>query len=142
MKPYILSFVSPKDYELFLKIERVVQKMPELDLGKDEKREKISVSCHMITRALAYYFPVEYRDGYFFKKHLQHSWLVRGNYIIIDPYPVLMVGAPIMVTNRLVMSPWRFLYNEQLIPELNTLLFRKRVEKVIETMGDTIATLQ
>jgi len=142
MKPYILSFVSSEDYNLFLQIRRVVQEIPEIDIGRDEKGKKILVSCHMITRALAYYFPVEYRDGYFFQKHLQHSWLVRGNYIIIDPYPVLMVGAPIMVTNRLVMSPWRFLYNEQLIPELNTPLFRKRLEKVIKTMGDTIAILQ
>lgn len=142
MKPYILSFVSPEDYELFLKIEGVVREMPEVDLGKDKRGEKISVSCHMITRALAHFFPVEHRDGYFFKKHLQHSWLVRGNYIIIDPYPILMVGAPIMVTNRLIMSPWRFLYKECLIPGLDAPPFLERVKKVIKTMGDTIATLQ
>lgn len=142
MKPYILSFVSSKDYNLFLQIKRVVQEMPEVDLGGDKRGKKILVSCHMIARALAHYFPVEYRDGYFFEKHLQHSWLVRGNWIIIDPYPILMLEIPIMVTNRLVMSPWRFLYKECLIPELDTPLFLKRVEKVTEKVGDVIAALQ
>ena len=60
------SVVTPlEDLALFHKIEKIVQAMPEVDLGKDEKGEKIIVSCHMITRTLARFFPVRYRDGYF-----------------------------------------------------------------------------
>jgi len=114
--------------------------MPEVDLGKDDEGKKVIVSCHMITRALARFFPVRYRDGYFGEFN-QHSWLITKNGLIIDPYPVAVVGGPMLIDTR-YMTPWRSLYHEGSFSRLSNPTFLRQVDKVFEVVRQTIAKLE
>ena len=120
MKPHMTDVVSQEDLFLFQKIEMVVHEMPEVDLGVDLRGEKVLVSCHMIARALAHLF----------------SWLEvkRGYSLIIDPYPVALVGGPIMVHAGFITTPWRTLYIEAKLANLGGLAFRKHVKLVEKSM--------
>lgn len=139
LKIFSSIVVPPEDLALFKNIEKIIEAMPEVDLGKDEKGEKVLVSCHMICRALSRFFPVKYKDGYFgdFNKH---SWLVTQSGLIIDPYPVAVVGGPILIEMRYV-TPWRKLYREASFPELSNPNFRKNVDKIFEALRQTIKNL-
>ena len=140
MKSHASVVVPPEDLALFHKIEKIIQAMPEVDLGKDKEGKKIVVSCHMITRALARFFPVRYRDGYFGEFN-QHSWLITKNGLIIDPYPVAVVGGPILIDTR-YMTPWRSLYHEGSFSRLSNPTFLRQVDKVFEVVRQTIAKLE
>ena len=140
MKSYASIVVPPEDLALFYKIEKVIHEMPEVDLGRDKEGKKIVVSCHMICRALAKFFPVKCKDGYFGEFNL-HSWLITENRLIIDPYPVAVVGGPILIDTR-YMTPWRSLYHEGSFSRLSNPDFLKQVEKVTEVVRKTIEKLK
>ena len=137
MKPHMTDVVSQEDLFLFQKIESVVREMPEVDLGVDLQGEKVLVSCHMIARALAHLFSeVEWKDGYFARRGQRHSWLeVKRSYkLIIDPYPIALIGGPIMVYAGFITTPWCGLYIEAKLANLGGLAFRKYVRLVEKSM--------
>ncbi len=111
MTPYVMREVSKGDLALYKRIRRTVQRLPDLDLGRDGRGRPVPISCHMVCRALAAHFPVSCRDGYFGEGAATHSWLLTGARLIIDPYPWAMVGGPVMVYAE-GLSPWRALYRE------------------------------
>jgi len=139
LKPYASSGIPAEELILFHKIEKVIQEMPEIDLGKNEKGEKVVLSCHMITRALARFFPLTYKDGYFGNFN-QHSWLVTKEGLVIDPYPVAVVGGPILIDTRF-MTGWSSLYQEASFPKLSNPIFLKNVDKVAEAVHQTMKKL-
>jgi len=117
--------------------------MPDTDLGKNEKGQKVLVSCHMVARALAHFFPVKCKDGTFGKSHgysWDHSWLVTKKGLTIDAYPVGVIGGPILIDTR-YMTPWYRLYKEERLPKLESEFFLKNIEKVTEVVRQTIETL-
>lgn len=108
MIPYVYHYIALEDLELFARIERVVEEMQDPDLGFDETGEPIIMSCHMLARALRKMYPVRVCDGYFAVGY-EHSWLLTANGNLIDPYPVAVIGGPIMYDGS-VASPARQLY--------------------------------
>ena len=63
MKPYALKVIQPEDVFLFGKIKKAIEELPHVNLGRDEKGREIELSCHMLARAVAKFFPVRVRDG-------------------------------------------------------------------------------
>jgi len=96
MTPYARRFVSDEEFELFLKIRELVTKLPDLDLGLDHSGHKIDLSCHMLVRAVATIFSLEFVVGYFTVGY-QHSWVLTPNGNVIDVYPVATLGGPILM---------------------------------------------
>jgi hypothetical protein len=96
MTPYARQFVSDKEFELFLKIKELVTKLPDLNLGPDHFGHEIELSCHMLARAVADIFSLEFMDGYFTIGY-KHSWVLTPKGQIIDVYPVAMLGGPILM---------------------------------------------
>jgi hypothetical protein len=95
--PYAATRVPARDLEVFEDVRRKVRRLPDLDLGRDEKGEILELSCHMLARAIALIHPVlEIRDGYY-TFHFEHSWLVTPDFNIVDVYPVGIVGGPVLV---------------------------------------------
>ena len=150
MEPYALEIIAPADLSLFYKIREVVTKMPEVDLGTRSDRKvrgigngKVYVSCHMLTRALAVCFPVKVKDGHFHGLW-EHSWLVTENErTIIDPYPVAVVGGPILLDIS-CLSPWmkEGVYEEGVLSSLNKdPNFPSYVVKVTEVVCKTAKRL-
>jgi hypothetical protein len=140
MKPYAVYFVPPGDLALFHQIEKIVQELPDVDLGVNEKGQKVLISCHMVARALARFFPaVRCRDGYFGNTH-KHSWLVTRSSLVIDVYPIAVTGGPILVDIRFI-SPWGSLYQEANLPGLKGVRFRKNLDKLVEAVRQTMAAL-
>lgn len=103
MTPYMRGQVAEEDYSIFTRIRTVVERMSDVPLPSGKP-----VSCHHLCRALADLFGIEYRDGHF--GSAQHSWLLVGPHIV-DPYPVGVLGGPILLETRF-MLPWRGLYTE------------------------------
>lgn len=137
MEPYMTGLISQEDLFLFQKIEKVVHEMPEVDLGVDQLGDRMLISCHMVSRALAHLFPeVEWKDGYFARFGQRHSWLKikRSPNLTIDPYPVALVGGPIMVHGGFITTPWDKLYIEAKLADLGGLVFRKCVRTVEQAM--------
>lgn len=97
MTPYCRRFITVEEIELFQEIRDAVNKMPDIDLGMDEEKEPIILSCHMLARGVAKVFPVRCVDGYFYPS-LQHSWVVipKTN-SVIDVYPIQIWGGPFLV---------------------------------------------
>ncbi|MBU0546712.1 hypothetical protein KJ735_00830 [Patescibacteria group bacterium] len=143
MKPYACSVVPREDLFLFSQIEKIIQEMPDIDFGKNKKREEIFLSCHMIVRALARLFPLEIKDGFFGSN--THSWLITKNGLIIDPYPVAVVGGPILIETRFI-TVWKSLYKETSLSRstlsgLNGADFLKNVDRVTKIIQQTMARL-
>jgi hypothetical protein len=130
MDPHVLP-VFPKDVvRLFFDIKSVFENIPQekVLVQKTESGNDRVISCHMICRALANFFPVDCRDGYFVGKLCPHSWLIPKarwsvepyfyeNYII-DPYPWLTASGPILVYS-FAHSPWKKIYQETDLPDVN-----------------------
>lgn len=114
MKPYVLSLIAQEDAELFAKIQRVVEKFPDIDFGKGETGEKLDLSCHILARAIGKVFGLRHVDGYFYP-NFKHTWLVTGNGNVIDVYPVGMLGGPILVDGSDFYSPARWIYKKKRI---------------------------
>ena len=96
MKPYALKVIPPEDVFLFGKIKKAIEDLPHVNLGRDEKGREIELSCHMLARAVAKFFPVRVRDG-FYANMLPHSWVVTENGHLIDIYPMATIGGPILI---------------------------------------------
>ncbi len=110
MTPHIRRFVLNKDYELFMRIRAVVEKLPDIDLGRDEDGENIILSCHMLARALGKVFGLRWVDG-LYAGIGQHSWLVFPHKMyILDCYPVHTLGGPLLVNAKDFLSPGQMLY--------------------------------
>ena len=136
MKPYMASLVTEENHILFQKISQIIEALPDIDLGKDAKGRKVLVSCHMIVRGLARIFTeVERHDGYF-GKIMGHSWLTikSDSRLIIDPYPVALIGGPIMVHSGFFTVPWNRLYIEARLPYIGGQEFRRHVGVVTRAL--------
>lgn len=110
MTPFARQFISDGEIALLEEVRNAVLRLPDIDLGVDEKGKPIIMSCHILARALARVFRLKFKDGYFFLQY-EHSWLVtiKGN--VIDAYPIAMIGGPILMDGQ-VCSPSRRLYVE------------------------------
>ena len=141
MKTYMESLMTPEEVAFFRVIERLMHEMPEVDLGLNHQGHKISVSCHMVCHALAQLFPqLECQDGYFARKGIEHSWLTLNRDFIIDPYPVAIMGGPIMADCRYIGLPWQNLYipSRERFPCLDAPNFPKHVEKITNVMQSVL----
>jgi len=137
MKPHMTTLVEEENLLLFQKIERAIQGLPDIELGKDTQEEEVLVSCHMIARALARVFPeVESHDGYFARRGQRHSWLTirRDSRLIIDPYPIALLGGPIMVHGGYITTPWDRLYIKARLSNLGGVEFRRHVNLVTKVL--------
>lgn len=110
MTPYAQRFVSSEEVALFEKIKDVVTRLPDIDLGENEDKEPIILSCHILARAVAKIFNLKVVDGYF-AKYYDHSWLTGPGGHIIDTYPVATLGGPILMDNQRF-SPAKTLYQK------------------------------
>ena len=141
MKPYMRLSVDPGELLLFYSIKRVVQKMPDIELEEDERTKGKIISCHMLARALACFFPLKCKDGYFgTKPSREHSWFLTSSGLILDVYPIGLIGGPVLLDTR-HMTLWESLYREKRIPEIFTPSFERNVSRVTEVVGETIKTL-
>lgn len=136
MTPYALirGGIPKDDVVMFEKIGTAVRALPDVD----ENGEEIILSCHILARALAQVFSLEFKDGYFYP-NFEHSWLVTPRNNIIDAYPVGMLtgsnGGPILIDGGRC-SPARWLYKEK-AEVTRSFLARKQqqaVSKIIELL--------
>jgi hypothetical protein len=126
--------------DLFRKIRGVVEAMPDVDLGEDGRGKKIEVSCHMLARAIAAYFPVECADGYFTPNQWPHSWLLTSRGNLIDVYPWAAVGGPVLLVGR-ALCPWRGLFRAAELDVVYEAGFSENVLKVTEAVRAAMQTL-
>jgi len=110
MIPFAARHVSTEERELFNKIFKVINELPEIDLGVDEYERKIELSCHILARATAKVFSQKYEDGYYFPNH-PHSWIRTQDGHLIDVYPVATIGGPILIVEG-INSPIRWQYEK------------------------------
>ncbi len=96
MKPYACKLVNQEDQKLFANIQKVIWEMPEVNLGLDARNIPVLVSCHMLARAIARFFPVTVHDGHFVYGPYRHSWVTTKT-ALIDVYPIAMIGGPILL---------------------------------------------
>lgn len=99
MTPYAIKYVQEEDISVFEKIKNAVLRLPDIDLGVDEKGNEIILSCHILARAVAKVFSLKYVDGYFIP-FFSHSWVLSPNNHLIDVYPVAMLGGPILMVSE------------------------------------------
>lgn len=122
MDPVALHYVPREVQDLFWTIKRVVTHIPqeEVVLRKNRSGSDVIISCHILCRALEYFFPVSCQDGYFGKIH-SHSWLLSKSRwpvlsyfydkYIIDPYPCAVASGPMLVVKERH-TAWHSLYKE------------------------------
>ncbi len=136
MTPYALRFISKSDQQLFASIRLLVEYFPDgLSLGSDRRGRVIELSCHIITHALANLFPqLECVDGYFYRS-FEHSWLLSREFALIDPYPVGIVGGPIMLRDHPfdAIRPSMFLYhkNKDMIKQVIAGIGKKEFQRAV-----------
>ncbi len=140
MKSFAEKQINPEELKLFEDIRKVFLELPEVDLGTDADGRPIPVSCHAITRAIAACFPVELKDGYFGRAKWQHSWLTTPHGNTIDLYPWAAVGGPILLITR-DHSPWRPLFCEGRLRNLDTEMFRQQTAIVTHAVRATLARI-
>lgn len=113
MTPYVTEVISSETKELFARIEKAVSELPDLELGMDDKDEIIILSCHILARAVGGVFELPVYDG-FFLNFFDHSWVEsKDGEVIIDVYPVGILGGPILVDASGGLSPGRKMYFEK-----------------------------
>lgn len=103
-REYIVQFLTKEELDTF----EVVELMTPVILNKPNS------SCHTVTSELLEFTPeLEQVNGTFGKIH-EHSWLRFKNKpnIIIDPYPLVCLGGPILIETK-YMLPWKDLYKEE-----------------------------
>lgn len=119
-EPYMRKVIDSNAYDSFLKVEEEVRKIPEVKLPGGR-----NLSCHIVCRLLNKLTGLEYRDGYL-DGRFEHSWLVIDRYII-DPYPIGVLGGPVIFETEYGL-PWRRLYQEEELEVTATEEFRKDLE--------------
>jgi hypothetical protein len=137
MKPYVLSRLSHEDVEIFGKIRTIVDKFPDISMGKDEHREEIPLSCHILARAIGRVLGLKYVDGHSFPCY-QHTWLVTSHRNIIDVYPVAILGGPIMLDGNCVRYVEKFYKKKRLSIGAARNSFRRalrKAEKIVRTIS-------
>lgn len=143
MQVYACREVPKEDQEIFFQMKEIFENMPEIDLGKNNKGQEVDVSCHMLARAFAQFFPVTVKDGFFFKKGNFHSWL-ETKQSIMDVYPIAMMGGPVLVDKK-GYNPWSQQYLEDILPGWvfgdDEITFQNNVQKVIDVVGKTMEAL-
>lgn len=109
-----LKVLSRREQALFRVIESYVEALM--------RGATHDICCHEVCQRLEAFLPsqLKWYQGYFGDSH-QHSWIhfieqpnLRERFIV-DPYPVAMVGGPILVDTgaHLIMpTPWNDLYRE------------------------------
>jgi hypothetical protein len=113
MTPYIAKIMPTKYLMLWRCLDNIIARLPDLDLGRDAKGEKIVLSCHMLARAIGRTLKLKVIDGEF-GNGFAHSWLVTNDsQLIIDPYPVGIFGGPLIVDATFANAPGRTLYTEK-----------------------------
>ncbi len=134
MQTEMERLVSERHMKLFRAIRHAVENLPELRL-RAKNGKQVVLSCHMLARALAAIFPedVILEDGWFLKPGMRHSWLrvLWDKGIIIDPYPVALLGGPIMVDAKYVWGP---LYISADLAELDGEEFTRHVAIVQDAL--------
>ncbi len=109
MTPWAQSQILGSEVALFKEIRRAVDMFPDIDLGVSEDGERLVLSCHILTRAVARVFGLVVQDGYF-HPNCSHSWLLLPSGAIIDVYPIGIIGGPLLVMNDPKWSPGKWLY--------------------------------
>jgi hypothetical protein len=95
MTPYVSSRINASEQALFDLVCMAISQLSDIDLGAKPSGEKICLSCHILARATAHVFELEYVDGHFYGC-FNHSWLLTTSGHIIDVYPVGALGGPIL----------------------------------------------
>lgn len=110
MTPWAQRHISSEDQVLYARIVRLVQNLPDLDLGRDEDERPIQLSCHILCRAFARAIPcLRYVDGYF-RPLVSHTWLITRNGTLIDPYVPGALGVIMIPSVRGELSLWYSMY--------------------------------
>ncbi len=112
MTPYATCYVSEEDFAIFEKIKNAVSKLPDINLGVDEKGCEIILSCHILARAVAKVFSLKCIDGNYIP-NFRHSWVLspQGHHLI-DVYPVAILGGPILMVEDGGASPIKWHYKK------------------------------
>ncbi len=129
------SLMSQDEKDLLVRIRGLMDHFPE-GLGYDmgDKGRFVSLSCHMVVRAMARVIGREVKviDGYFFPVY-QHSWLRTKQGNVIDVFPVGIVGGPIFVSkivaDRKCKIVFKDLFTEREKRQDVGLYLRKRLPK-------------
>lgn len=142
MAPYVQQYVSSEEQTTFNQIREVLGLLPDIDLGADEKGERIVLSCHMLARAVSKVFHLKVADG-FFARFYDHSWLVTPRGHIVDVYPVGILGGPILVDGSGVLSPGRHLYKKKdprrfAKGQFSKNSFRRSVRRITKALTDIL----
>jgi hypothetical protein len=124
--------LDQRDHQTFKQIEISVRKI--LVSGDVFDFE---ISCHNLCRALAKIHNVKVIDGYF-TPGFCHSWLQTDSGAIIDPYPPLLVGGPVMIPQRKkpYPTPWKNIY----LPAKNIHLDLSKINAQSETIRQCISS--
>ncbi len=109
MTPYVTKYISGQEIALFEQIRSVVNKLPDLDLGRDNEGQPVPLTCHMLARAVARVFTLRFADGFFYPKY-PHSWVLTPDRHIIDVYPIAVIGGPILIEGNMMLSPSKQYY--------------------------------
>jgi len=120
MRYHVETIISIHDQSFFRGLRRVLEKI--------DAPEK--TSCHDLTEAIAIIFPVLKRcDGHLASRNVmyQHSWLLTQFNNIIDPYPIALIGGPILLDAN---GPWGDIYIR--FPTFQWGVDSDRVEKLIQ----------
>lgn len=95
MIPYAQSILPAGDVQLLMRIRQALEALPDVDLGVNEEGEEITLSCHILSRAVAKVFSLKCRSGFYYPG-FSHSWLVTASNNVIDVLPPGIVGGPIL----------------------------------------------
>jgi len=113
MTPYVATKIPTQHLQLWRRLDHVIARLPDLDLGLDQKGEPIALSCHMLARAIGRVFRLKVVDGEFVRG-FAHSWLLTNDKRwIVDPYPVGIIGGPLIVDATGAHMPGAVLYKKR-----------------------------
>ncbi len=134
LTPYAFGAVLKEEVALLDRIREAMTALPDLDLGRDDGGDPYFVSCHMVARAVATVYGLQFRDGRF-NGDVEHSWCVTANDNIVDAYPVGILGGPLLVVG----PTWSRLYVEQppqllKLAHIDTQRFGNAVIRVTEAL--------